>query len=506
MQKKLKKSNTEKSLSDYEISLIKALLKLEITNQDIQMYIAHYRQGNSINAAHIAEIKNGTRGAKIPPASKEEAERIIVQYKNSIQEDRELDEILKVDENNLLIAQESERFEFKQSFIDDSQDKKEKGYRNEKVLNFIQGAANNKGGYILFGIEEDKQHNTRKIIGLRDEEVKAFCCDDQEITSKFNSQFAQEIRFEKHTRKIGNRTICILKILESEDKPVMNKNKDIYYRYSGATEKIFKSDLQRVLKEQMARDMNLMLSKHIDQIFKNGVENTAILNIQTGEVEGKSGNFLIDEKLLPKIAFIKEGEFVEKNGAPALVLKGEVKTYETWVKEKEVQGIDDNDIYKCFFQNQNFTQDQSKAYLRIIATASPDWMPIRFFAQKAGMNKGEIIEYFNSLKDSSTKKKTIEGKIKKLNENQPMMEKKREVKCEILKQVEQSDLRSTKPEMRKWLTSIQSYDDQTIRDEKEFLLRFIQKLYEHCKKEDHLLLSQARKTIAYLDKVLYPLD
>lgn len=90
----------EKKLSEYEISLIKALLKLEIINQDIQMYIAHYRGGNSINPARIAEIKNGTRGTNILPASEEEAKRIMEQYKNSIQKDKELDEILRVDTNS----------------------------------------------------------------------------------------------------------------------------------------------------------------------------------------------------------------------------------------------------------------------------------------------------------------------------------------------------------------------------------------------------------------------
>lgn len=54
------------------------------------------------------------------------------------------------------------------------------------------------------------------------------------------------------------------------------------------------------------------LSRHIENIIRNGIENTAILNLKTGEVEGKSGNFVIDESLLPKIQFIKEGEFVEK--------------------------------------------------------------------------------------------------------------------------------------------------------------------------------------------------
>lgn len=420
--------------------------------------------------------------------------RIIEQYKNSIQKDTELDEILKIDENNpdLLISREKDSVEFKTSF---------QGYKDKAFLKFVQGVANKKGGYILFGISENEQHRG-KIIGLQDKDIKAFWCDIKQIAEQFNARFGQEIKFERHQKEIGNKTICILQIFESKNKPVVDEERNIYYRYDGTTEKIQKSDLQEILKEQMIKDMMLMFNK----ILEIGIDNTAILNIATGEIEGKSGHFLIDETLLPKIAFIKEGEFVEKKGAPAFVLKGEVKTYEAWIKEKKLQGIDDNDIYKYFFQNQNFTQDESKACLKVIATASPDWMPMRFFAQKAGMSKAETIEYFNSFKDGSTKKKTIEVKIKKLNENQPMMEKKREVECEILKQAEQSDLKGVKTEISKWLISIRSYDEQIIRNEKEFLLRFIQKLYEYCKKEDSALLSQVRKTIAYLDKVLYPLD
>ena len=78
------------------------------------------------------------------------------------------------------------------------------------------------------------------------------------------------------------------------------------------------------------------LSRHIENIIRNGIENTAILNLKTGEVEGKSGNFIIEEELLSKIQFIKEGEFVEKKGAPALRLMGNLKPITT-IAEKEIE-------------------------------------------------------------------------------------------------------------------------------------------------------------------------
>lgn len=48
------------------------------------------------------------------------------------------------------------------------------------------------------------------------------------------------------------------------------------------------------------------------------------MNLETGEVDGASGKFIIDEKLLKEIEFIKEGEFKEKSGTPTLKLVGEL--------------------------------------------------------------------------------------------------------------------------------------------------------------------------------------
>jgi hypothetical protein len=55
-----------------------------------------------------------------------------------------------------------------------------------------------------------------------------------------------------------------------------------------------------------------------------GIENAAVMNLATGEIDGKAGAFLIDEALLPQISFVRDGEFVERSGAPTLKLIGEV--------------------------------------------------------------------------------------------------------------------------------------------------------------------------------------
>ena len=74
--------------------------------------------------------------------------------------------------------------------------------------------------------------------------------------------------------------------------------------------------------------------------MKFGIENSAVMNLTSGEVEGKSGNFLIDEELLPKLSFVKEGEFVEKAGAPALKLIGDLSGVTKVGEEKPVKLTD----------------------------------------------------------------------------------------------------------------------------------------------------------------------
>ena len=157
--------------------------------------------------------------------------------------------------------------------------------------------ANNKGGYIVFGV----QSTPRNLVGLSSEKFDEI--DEAKISQYLNSVFSPEIKFEKFTIEVNSKPVGILYTYPCDYLPVVSVKNDgdvreseIYYRYNASSEKI----------------------------TRVGPSNTAILDIVKGEITGKSGTVLIDKNLIPKLRFIKEGHFTEK-GAPTLKLIGTVE-------------------------------------------------------------------------------------------------------------------------------------------------------------------------------------
>jgi hypothetical protein len=64
--------------------------------------------------------------------------------------------------------------------------------------------------------------------------------------------------------------------------------------------------------------------EHFEKISKIGPTNAAILDILGREIIGQGGTLVIDKKLVPKLKFIREGNFQE-SGKPVLKLIGDVK-------------------------------------------------------------------------------------------------------------------------------------------------------------------------------------
>ena len=60
------------------------------------------------------------------------------------------------------------------------------------------------------------------------------------------------------------------------------------------------------------------------KIAKIGPENAAVLDMPGGKIEGRKGTLVIDNKLIPKLKFIKEGKLKDK-GWPTLKLVGDVR-------------------------------------------------------------------------------------------------------------------------------------------------------------------------------------
>ena len=204
-------------------------------------------------------------------------------------------------------------------------------------LKAIAAFANNKGGYIAFGIK-DKIWEIKGIDG-----AKFTSYDRKKFSQKILSALNAAVEFDMETLNVGEKTIGVMYFAPAKIKPIIAIKNDrdgiqagcIYYRYQAENRLIGSTELQQMIEARIRDLSETILTKHLSSILKNGIENSAILNINTGQVDGKAGSFLIDEDLLPKISFIKEGEFQEKSGTPTLKLVGEIKKTSTIIKTQK---------------------------------------------------------------------------------------------------------------------------------------------------------------------------
>ena len=217
---------------------------------------------------------------------------------------------------NKLMSRESGLVEFKESFNWNSKDHYSKS---------LAGFANNKGGYIVFGVKD----KPRELCGLRSNNFED--TDEATITRYLNSIFSPEIEFEKFVIDVRGQRIGILHVNEASKKPIIGIKNDgdiregeIYYRYNARTEKIKFPEL-RDLMDQVREQERKQWMDLFQRASRIGLENAALLDVAAGKIEGKNGTIVIDQKLIPKLKFIQEGTFHE-GGAPTLKLIGDVRS------------------------------------------------------------------------------------------------------------------------------------------------------------------------------------
>lgn len=227
-----------------------------------------------------------------------------------------------------IVSREGASLEFKESFNWNTKDKYAKA---------IASFANNKGGVIVFGVKD----KPRELIGLKTNNFEDI--DEAKITEYLNSIFSPEIEFEKITREIRRKKIGILLIHPANRKPVVAiknsgdiKEGEIYYRYIARNDKIKFPEL-RVILDQIKEFERKHWMELFEKISRIGPENTAIMDIAEGKIDGRGGTIVIDHKLVPKLRFIKEGSFKEK-GKPVLKLIGDVKPISFVNSKKTLSG------------------------------------------------------------------------------------------------------------------------------------------------------------------------
>ena len=329
--------NRAGSLTDYEVSIIRNLLtRGKYKNQDILGVINVVRrlEGRSdTNGGRISDVKTGKQRYKgIKAAPDQDTDAFIARAKNPAGFDRMDTDPLRADvlatlftkkkDSTSLNITETDQIECKESFsIHWAKDN----------IRAIMAFANNRGGYLMFGVRD----KTWEITGIDRKKFEQW--DRKNATQAFLHNLSCAIDFETTLIEYGNKTVCVVYIFPAAAtcKPVMAINQNnssitspgqIYYRYQGENNLIRPAELQNIIEERIRGLSETILTKHIQNILSNGIENSAVLNLDTGEVDGKAGNFIIDETLLSQISFVKEGEFVEKSGVPTLKLIGEIKS------------------------------------------------------------------------------------------------------------------------------------------------------------------------------------
>lgn len=214
-----------------------------------------------------------------------------------------------------LSSRESSTVEFKEAFNWGGKDKYAKA---------MAAFANNRGGCIVFGVAD----SPRRLVGLTSAGFDAL--DEATITGYLNSLFSPAIRYEKFSELVREKKVGVIRVESHEDGPVVAikndgdiKEAEIYYRYNARNDKIKFPELKALFERAKEQERKSWMDL-FQRVSKIGPENTGLMDIVEGTIEGEKGTLLIDAGLLPKLRFIKQGSFAEK-GRPVLKLIGDVR-------------------------------------------------------------------------------------------------------------------------------------------------------------------------------------
>lgn len=314
-----------------------------------------------------------------------------------------MDRIFQVDSthNDRITSRESSWLEFKQSF----------NWANwEKYARTGAAFANARGGYIVFGVGD----KPRRLLGLSNNHFDEI--DTETITKDFNSSFAPALEWQIHAHVHDGKKFGLIFFWESMSKPVIAtanrqefKEGDILFRYRGKTERIRYPELQSLIEARQTRNLDSWM-RFIQKIARIGVDNAAVLNFLDGTVSGPGGTLVIDESLLQKVRFIREGKFHERDGAPTLRLIGDVTpvpsnlVQPTRVREIPV-AITVQDIVQAFCHQEDIPD--TMPFIKQICFETSGNLPIYYFIQKSGLSRQEITKFVAEQNSRKLGKKTL---------------------------------------------------------------------------------------------------
>lgn len=400
-----------RSITDAEISLIKAMVNRGMKNRDIQFYFNSPER--AVNSGRITDIAKNTysNSVEIASASEEELDAFLADWKTSQSELGTLRSANNGTENLIsettlkqffdklhdgnwrLTNGETDRIECKKSF-----DLR----RATPWLKAVAALANNRGGYIFFGVEDKDERGFFLVLGLQNDNFSK--ADPSQIATLLRSSFDPTPNFKKTQIELGGKVVGVLCIDRHASRPIIatkNENQgeikegDILFRYPGQSARISYSDLRAMLDERAADARNEILPM-IQRLISLGPERAMVADLIQGQLADGKNIIQLSPEIIEKIVLIKEGEFNETAGAPALRLIGNVHEIDNVIPKK---GIVTRGDMRIDFLKQEVTADPIDYIRCAIEIPGNDWVPIRHFSNLAKMSRHELVNFIRVNKN-----------------------------------------------------------------------------------------------------------
>lgn len=415
-------------------------------------------------------------------------------------------------ENNILKNYEDNHIEYKLSF----------GFGSlARYMKTMASFANKEGGYIIFGVEDA----TRKMVGLDANSFKSFhTLDRKQLTEQFRKHFCPEIIWEHETYKLNDLSFGIIYTYPSEKKPVVciETGKDlrkhaIYYRYNAENHEIEYTELNTIIeieKQKVTQQVTQQWHNIISKLIKTkDITQVALLDFENKILTGASSNLYIDENLIEKISFIKEGSFVDNGGQPALRLIGDIDTINGTVQLHnniiEQKAINYNEIIIHFINQEDVNNPME--YVKQLCYQNSSLYPVFYYFYLAEKSIEEGINFINQIDVQNKAKSSLLIRINTLNSKFKEMSSNIRSKTSVYKayimKIESGELimPSEINELIDLLEAICRMDKLEIKNNQTYLLSIMNEIYHNYynNRDYKKIISFYRASLCWIDEAIY---
>lgn len=399
----------QRGLQDWEIALIKRMMMEDYARDKMHAYFN--RPERTLTPAAYSEIKVAKFGGHVQPASAEELARFVETFSKSPAA-AESDPIgpatlakLLATEAGKLKASEYDQLEFKVSFSFAEN-------TFSKIVRAMAALANHRGGYILCGIED----GSGRVRGLPARDP--FNCDLARWAQVLKGCLMPVPVFERIITEVDGMIIGVLYVEPAENKPVLatktfgDKVKDgaVYFRYPGQSTAIGYGEMVTLLAER-DRHAQRGLLNHLNIFAERSPADLALIDLKEGRLVDSFKPIPLSSDIISRLNLIKQGEFVEKEGAPAVRLIGDATAASGPAVPEIVRGFVSDTALMRNFAKRLPVAEPDQYFLAAINSTS-EWLPMLRWMREAGISKEQAIVLIESEGLTPTKRSRSLGRLR----------------------------------------------------------------------------------------------